>query len=94
MTYIADDIVCEAPAGRIEGAVAYRAFMTPFVAMLKSTTMLATFGDESTALIMYDTSTTLVPSAPGAELLTVAAGRITHSRFLFDRLPFDQARRA
>jgi hypothetical protein len=24
MTYIADDIICDAPAGRIEGAEAYR----------------------------------------------------------------------
>jgi len=29
MTFIADDIVCDAPAGRIEGAEAYRAFMAP-----------------------------------------------------------------
>jgi ketosteroid isomerase-like protein len=27
MTFIADDIVCDAPAGRIDGAEAYRAFM-------------------------------------------------------------------
>ena len=26
MSYIAEDIVCDAPAGRIEGAEAYRAF--------------------------------------------------------------------
>lgn len=32
MSYIADDIVCDAPAGRIEGAAAYQAFMAPFVA--------------------------------------------------------------
>lgn len=29
MTYIADDIVCDAPPGLIEGADAYRAFMGP-----------------------------------------------------------------
>ena len=34
MTYIAEDIVCEAPAGRIEGDEAYRSFMAPFVQML------------------------------------------------------------
>ena len=32
--YIADDIVCDAPAGRIEGAAAYRGFMGPFVQIL------------------------------------------------------------
>ena len=30
MSYVADDIVCDAPAGRLEGAAAYRSFMGPF----------------------------------------------------------------
>src|SRR5215813_13557281 len=30
MTFIADDIVCDAPAGRIEGVDAYRGFMGGF----------------------------------------------------------------
>ncbi len=30
MNYIADNIVCDAPAGRIEGGDAFRAFMKPF----------------------------------------------------------------
>ncbi len=94
MTYIADDIVCDAPAGRIEGAEAYRAFMGPFVQILKNTRMIAAFGDEDTAMVMYDTETVPVPSAPGAECVTVKDGRITYSRFLFDRAPFEAARRA
>lgn len=94
MSYIADDIVCDAPAGRIEGAAAYRAFMGPFVQMLISADMIAAFGDNETALVMYDTETVPVKSAPGAECVTVKDGRITHSRFLFDRLPFEAARQA
>jgi ketosteroid isomerase-like protein len=94
MSYIADDIVCDAPAGRLEGAGAYRGFMGPFVQMLKGATLLAAFGDDTTAVIMYDTQTVPVASAPGAECVTVADGRITHSRFIFDRLPFDAARNA
>jgi ketosteroid isomerase-like protein len=94
MSYVADDIVCDAPAGRLEGAKAYRGFMGPFTQMLQSATLIAAFGDETTALAMYDTETTLVASAPGAECVTVTDGRITYSRFLFDRAPFDAARRA
>src|SRR5437868_3041260 len=82
-----------ATAGRIEGAEAYRAFMTPFVGMLKGTKLLAAFGDGTTAMIMYDTQTALVESGPGAELLTIKDGKIVHSRFIFDRLPFEEARR-
>lgn len=92
MTYVAEDIVCDAPAGRIEGAAAYRAFLEPFSQILTSATMLAAFGDENTALFMYDTSSLPVADAPGAELVTIADGRITRSRFIFDRAPFDAAR--
>lgn len=94
MTFVADDIVCDAPAGRIEGVDGYRAFLGPFLGLLTGSSLIAAYGDERTALIMYDTATVPVPNAPGAECLTVVDGRITHSRFLFDRLPFEQARQA
>ncbi len=94
MSYIADGIVCDAPAGRMEGAAAYRAFMGPFVQILTGSKLIAAFGDDTTALIMYDTETVPVKSAPGAECVTVTDGKITHSRFIFDRAPFDAARQA
>jgi hypothetical protein len=43
---------------------------------------------------MYDTGTVPVKSAPGAERVTVKDGKITYSRFVFDRAPFDAARAA
>ena len=94
MSYIADDIVCDAPVGRLEGTDAYRGFMGPFVQILTGSKLIAAFGDETTALIMYDTETVPVKSAPGAECVTVKDGKITYSRFVFDRAPFDAARRA
>ncbi len=94
MTYVSDGIVCDAPAGRIEGAEAYRAFMAPFVQSLVSSSMIAAFGDERTALVMYDAETVPVKRAPGAECVTVEDGEITHSTFIFDREPFAAARRA
>jgi ketosteroid isomerase-like protein len=94
MTHVADDIVCDAPAGRIEGAGAYRDFMAPFVDILKNATLIAAFGDDDTALIMYDTESVPVASAPAAECVTVKNGKIVHSRFIFDRTPFTAARNA
>lgn len=94
MTYVAENIVCDAPAGRLEGVAAYRAFLEPFSQILTSATMLAAFGDERTALVMYDTSSVPVADAPGAELVTIVDGRITRSRFIFDRAPFEAARRS
>lgn len=94
MTYIADDVVCDAPAGRIEGAEAYRAFMTPFTQMLINAELIAAYGDDKRAVVMYDTETPVVKSGPGAECVTVENGKIVYSRFVFDRLPFEAARRA
>jgi ketosteroid isomerase-like protein len=94
MQYVDDDIVCLAPAGPIEGAEGFRAFMEPFSKILLEATVVASYGDESTALLMYDTRTVPVADAPAAELLTVEAGRITRLRIIFDRLPFTEARAA
>jgi len=94
MTYIAEDIVCDAPAGRIEGAAGFRAFMGPFAQILTNSNMIAAFGDDTTAMLMYDTETVPVESAPGAECLTVRDSTITHIRIVFDRTPFDAARKA
>ena len=93
MSYIADGIVCDAPAGRLEGADAYRGFMGPFVQMLTGAKLIAAFGDDTTAVIIYDTETVPVKSAPAAECVTVIDGKITHNRFIFDRAPFDAARK-
>ena len=56
--------------------------------------MIAAFGDDQTALVMYDTQTVPVKSAPGAECVTVKDGKITYSRFVFDRAPLEAARNA
>jgi ketosteroid isomerase-like protein len=94
MRQFADDVVCDAPAGRIEGVQAYRQFLGPFAEMLLGSELLAAFGDETTAVLVYDTRTPPVASGPGAECLTVRDGKIVYNRFIFDRLPFEAARRA
>ena len=94
MSYIAADVVCDTPAGRLEGAEAYRAFLGPFVQITTGANMIAAFGDDETALVMYDTQTVPVRSAPGAEYVAVKDGKISYSRFIFDRAPFDAAQNA
>ena len=94
MEYVADDVICDAPAGRLEGAAAYRGFMGPFVQTLTGSQIIAAFGNDEQAVVVYDTETVPVQSAPAAECVTVREGKITYSRFIFDRAPFDAARRA
>ncbi len=94
MTFIADHIVCHAPAGRLDGADAFRGFMEPFTQIVTRSALIAAFGDEETAVLMYDTDTVPVLNAPGAECLTVTDGTITQIRIIFDRAPFAAARQA
>lgn len=94
MSYIAEDIVCDTPSGPVRGAIAFRAFMGPFASIVTNSRLIAAFGDNTTALLMYDTQTVPVKDAPGAECLTVQHAKITHIQIVFDRVPFDAARRA
>ncbi len=94
MSYFADDVVCDAPAGRIEGIAAYREFLGPFTEILLDADLIAAYGDDTTAVLVYNTRTVPVPDAPGAECLTIADGKIVYNRFIFDRLPFAEARRS
>ncbi len=90
MTYIAENILCDAPAGRVRGAGAYRAFMAPFMQILTNSTIIAAFGNDQTAMHMYDTRTIPVRPVPGAEYVTVENGKITRSWFVVDRAPFEE----
>lgn len=74
MSFIAADIVCYAPPGRLDGAEAFRGFMEPFTQIVTRSELLAAFGDDQTALLMYDTGTVPVHDAPGAECLSVVDG--------------------
>ena len=46
MQLVDPHIVCLAPAGRIEGSDAFRAFMGPFVDSVERTALVARYGDD------------------------------------------------
>ena len=92
MRLVDPHIVCLALAGRIEGSDAFRAFMGPFVDSVERTALVARYGDDSSAVTVYDTDTRLVHDARGAECVRVRDGRIVWMRIIiFDRLPFRDA---
>jgi hypothetical protein len=94
MACIAEDIVCDTPLGRFEGAAAFRDFLEPFAQRLVRSSLTAAFGDDTAALIMYETTTPFVANGTAAEHLTVQDGEITHIRLVFDQLPGVEARKA
>ncbi|WP_405863576.1 hypothetical protein [Streptomyces sp. NBC_00005] len=94
MRYIADGVVSDAPAGRLNGSAAYREIPEPFAGgFLIKAEMIAAFRDGRTGLLMYDTETIPAMSAPTAQCVTVRDRNIVHSRFVFDRTPCDEFRR-
>ncbi len=94
MTFVADDIVCDTPGGKLDGAEAFRGFMEPFTKIVTRSELVAAFGDDGTSVLIYDTDTVPVPNAPGAECHTVDHGKITRIMIIFDRQPFTKARAA
>lgn len=91
---IGTTIVCHAPAGLIIDADAFRGFMGPFSQILTRSELIAAFSDTQTAVVIYDTDTVPVQNAPAAEYLTINDGLIVRMTIIFDRAPFDAARRA
>jgi len=93
MSYVAEDIVCEAPTGTLAGAPAYRKFLADFVEILTGATITKVFGDDTSAAVVYSTDTTFVQGIRVVDYATVENGKITHVTTVFDRLPLSQARR-
>lgn len=93
MRYLADDIVCDAPAGRVEGVAAYRPFTQEFVDVLTSATITKVLADDTSAAIVYSFDTQWVKDFRCMEYMTVEDGKIKHILTVFDRLPAAEAAR-
>jgi hypothetical protein len=89
--FVADDVVCQAPTGLIEGRDGYRQFLEPFAANLAAGQLIDVLGDDEHAVTVYTVDTPLVKDFRGVEYLTVEDGRITRVISVFDRLPMVQA---
>jgi limonene-1,2-epoxide hydrolase len=84
----ADDIVCTSPIGRITGTQRFREFHAGFARMIKAVTVLATYGDDQEAVVVYSADTHPVADAIVAELLKVKNGKIASTDVIYDATPF------
>ena len=84
----ADDIICSSPIGRLQGIAAFRGFHEGFARMIKKVTVLAAFGDDERAVIVYNAETHPVASAITAELIVVKNGKIASTEVIYDSAPF------
>jgi hypothetical protein len=85
---VADDVVSETPFGPLQGADALRESEAGFAQMLTGATMVASYGDEGTAMLLYYTHTHPVPSVLSAKYFVVKDGKITEIKALFDKSVF------
>ncbi|MBR1163350.1 nuclear transport factor 2 family protein [Bradyrhizobium elkanii] len=84
----ADDIVCTSPRGRLTGTQAFRGFHDGFARMIKKVVVLATFGDDDQAVVVYHAETHPVPNSTVAELLKIENGKIASTEVIYDATPF------
>lgn len=88
MALVDDRIACFNPVGDFAGSERFRSFEEGFARMIEKLTLLAAFGDEKQAVIVYACDTLPVKNSYVAEHLTVEAGKITSSRVIYDSVPY------
>jgi hypothetical protein len=91
LSFVADDVVCEAPNGTFEGVDGLRRFLEPFVGTITSATIIDVLGNNTHAAAAYVTDTPFLKNFRGMDYLTVEDGKITHVVSHFDLLPLYQA---
>lgn len=84
----ADDVVCTSPIGQTTGIERFRGFHSGFAKMTTNLTVLAAFGDDQQAVVVYDSESHPVPHAIVAELIKVKDGKIASTDVIYDATPF------
>src|SRR5690348_17362289 len=84
--YIADDVVFDGPLGHTVGKKAYIEGLNGIAqaVALTGVKIIATFGDDSQALIMYEVLTGRFGALTCAKLFTIRDGTIQTDRLTFD----------
>ena len=93
MSFVAGDVVCDAPGGRIEGAEAHRQFIQQFVDLPVSATITKILADAKSAAIVYSFDTPWMKDFRAVDYVTIEDGTIRHVTSIFDRLPAAEAAR-
>jgi ketosteroid isomerase-like protein len=85
--YIADDITFESPRVTLAGAQPYLAAVGEFAQAVLSVEIIAAFGDDERALVLYDMKTGPFGTIRAADYFQVRAGKITSEVLVFDTKP-------
>jgi hypothetical protein len=83
-SYVADDVVFDGPLQKSTGAKPYLDGLTKLAHDVTGVRMIAEFGNDSEALVMYDLLTGPYGKLTCAKHLTVRDGKITRDQLTFD----------
>jgi SnoaL-like domain len=92
--YLADDVRFDGPSGHSDGKEAYVNALGNFARIVTGVKILAAFGDDTQALIMYDVITGPFGTLTTADLLTFRDGKIAADVLTFDTFPMRSAQAA
>jgi len=84
----ASDVVCTSPMGQLIGIERFRDFQEGFARMITHLTVLAVYGDDEQAVVVYDVETQPVAHAVTAELIQVKDGQLISTDVIYDATPF------
>ncbi|MEP6567563.1 MAG: nuclear transport factor 2 family protein [Mesorhizobium sp.] len=82
--YVADDVVFDGPMQQSTGKDPYLKGLTKLSQDVTGVRMIAAFGDESQALLMYDLLTDSSGALSCAKHLTISGGKIRRDKLTFD----------
>lgn len=88
MSITAPDVACKSPLGQLNGAEQFRGFQDGFSRMVTKLTVLAVYGDDEQAVVVYDVETHPVPHAVVAEFIKVEDGKLASIEVIYDATPF------
>lgn len=83
-----EGVICTSPMGQTTGLEQFRDFHDGFARMLTNLTVLAVYGDDEQAVVVYDAETFQVPHAIVAELIKVKNGKLASTDVIYDATPF------
>ncbi|TIN24255.1 MAG: nuclear transport factor 2 family protein [Mesorhizobium sp.] len=91
-SYVADDVVFDGPMQQSTGKAPYLRGLTRLSQDVTGVRMIAAFGDDSQALLMYDLVTKSSGALACAKHLTVSDGKIHSDKLTFDSNQLGNAR--
>ncbi|WP_410876052.1 nuclear transport factor 2 family protein [Nocardia sp. A7] len=87
MHYVADEVVCDTQGKRVHGSRAYRQFISQCLPAIRGATLVASFGNDTTAVLIYDLTSPPRLRCRGADRLVVDKDRIVNIVTVVDKVP-------